>query len=205
MDIQLIIAFLVVQTSLSVIPGPAVLKVVGTAISGSRAQAGLVALGVIAGNGVYIALSIAGLGALLRSVPESLKVINVLGAAYLCWVAIGALRATAASSRLGEIPQVLARGGAFRLGLVSQLANPKSIIFFGALLPQFVSPHGWPAGLQMAVLGLISAVQELPVLLAYAWLADRIAQRFDDGRAVLWMKRIGGLLLLAAAALVLKR
>jgi len=91
------------------------------------------------------------------------------------------------------------RAGGFVTGLVTQLANPKAIVFFAALVPQFVNPHAalWP---QIVILAVTSGAIELGVLSLYA-LAGTFARRAVRSPAVLvWTERVGGTLLLGAAA-----
>lgn len=204
MDITLVIAFLIAQVSLSVIPGPAVLFVMGTAVSRGQRAAFAAALGVLAGNGVYIAASAAGLGVVLQAVPGALRVINILGAAYLIWLGVQALRsqpaADAAPTATAPVPTA---GRPFRGALLLQLSNPKSILFFGAMLPQFVAHPGWPPALQMAVLGALAVLVELPILLGYAALAGRVGA--GRASASLWLSRTGGLILIGAGLLAATR
>lgn len=86
----------------------------------------------------------------------------------------------------------------FLRGLVVQLANPKALVFFVALLPQFVDPDR-PVALQVAILGATDVAIELAVLAAYAALADR-ARRAAGNRWSTSLERIGGGLLVAVGA-----
>ena len=84
-----------------------------------------------------------------------------------------------------------------RRGFLVQAANPKTILFFGALLPQFVDPAG-DIVMQMLVLGATSVAVEFVVLAAYGGLAGRL-RRFATRPAVaLWLERTAGALLVAA-------
>ena len=80
-------------------------------------------------------------------------------------------------------------------GLVTQLANPKAIVFFTALLPQFIDATQ-PIAIQFIVLGVISILVELPVLLLYGWAADRGRARY--GRHAPLIERLAGACLIAA-------
>lgn len=202
MDPQLALAFWAMNLMLSVTPGPAVLQVAGAAVAQGplRAQASIA--GIALGNAIYIALSALGLGALFAAWPASLAAVRWLGAAYVAWLGIGALRAAWRGARSGESGQDLAPARArsprrlFTDALVVQLSNPKSVLFFGALLPQFVAPQGWPALAQMLVLGGVAIALEWPILAGYAWFVQRGARRFGDH----WVPAASGGLLLGAAA-----
>ena len=80
---------------------------------------------------------------------------------------------------------------------MTQLANPKAIVFFTALLPQFVDPTQ-PMTMQFVILGVISIVLELPVLLLYGFAADRGRARY--GRHAPLFERLAGACILAAGA-----
>jgi homoserine/homoserine lactone efflux protein len=87
---------------------------------------------------------------------------------------------------------------AFLRGLVVQGANPKALVFFVALLPQFIDPAG-PVGMQLLVLGVSSVLIELAVLALYVALAVR-ARRLAGARLAAPLERVGGGLLVAAGA-----
>lgn len=200
MDVSLVAAFALIQLALSVIPGPAVLVTSSASLGGGMRDGVRAACGVLLGNAVYIAVAGLGVGALIASAPWALKAISLAGAAWLTWLAMRMLassfRDASQGGDAGEQRSVSRRP--FMAALMTQLSNPKSIVFFGAMLPQFVSPSGWPAPGQMAMLGVVAIMIELPILLAYAWLATA-AGRVHRGRVV-WLERGGALVLLAAAA-----
>ncbi|HWW62360.1 MAG TPA: LysE family transporter, partial [Thermoanaerobaculia bacterium] len=111
----------------------------------------------------------------------------LIGIRMIFWPAPAAEAAPEAESR------------SFMQGLVTQLANPKAIVFFTALLPQFVNPHG-PIALQLLVLGIISIAIEFPVLAMYGFAADR--GRALYGRHARVVERAaGGCLVIAGAKL----
>ncbi|HEX6099891.1 MAG TPA: LysE family transporter, partial [Thermoanaerobaculia bacterium] len=85
----------------------------------------------------------------------------------------------------------------FFQGLITQLANPKALVFFTALLPQFVDSSK-PMTIQFVVLGVISILVELPVLLAYGFAADR--GRAVYGKHARLVERLSGACLVAAGA-----
>jgi len=199
MDVSLVVAFALIQLTLSVIPGPAVLVTSSASLGGGMRDGIRAACGVLSGNAVYVAVACLGVGALIGSAPWALKAISLAGAAWLTWLAFRMLAASwRHASHDGESPsEPLSGRRPFMSALMTQLSNPKSIVFFGAMLPQFVSSSGWPAPGQMAMLGVVAVVIEFPVLLAYAWLAA-VAGRAHRGRVV-WLERAGALVLFAAA------
>jgi threonine/homoserine/homoserine lactone efflux protein len=174
--------FSLAAIALAVVPGPAVAYIVTQSVDRGR-RAGIVsALGIASGGLVHVAAATIGLSALIASSAAAFTVVKLVGAAYL--IAVGIRRIL---SR--EEPEPAAEPDATRLrrlygqGVVVNVLNPKTALFFLALLPQFVDRHGSVA-LQVAVLGLLFAGIALLSDLAYALLADALAGRVRrSGRA----------------------
>jgi homoserine/homoserine lactone efflux protein len=173
-------------------PGPAVLLVISQAMRRGFRASLRGALGILAGNSIYFALSAVGLGALLIASARVFEVLRWLGAAYL--VLLGLKMIFARKQPDSGAPMLEERS--FMQGLVTQLANPKAIVFFTALLPQFVDPKAGRLPLQFLILGMISIFIELPVLAAYGFLADRGRELY--GRHGRWVERFAGGFLVAA-------
>jgi len=189
-----LLLFAATELLLCLIPGPAVLLVISQAMRLGRRSSLRGAIGILTGNTIYFALSAAGLGALLIASRQVFDVLRWAGAAYLVLVGVKMI-VTRGGAMEG---QVTAQAGvrSFAQGLFTQLANPKAIVFFTALLPQFIDPRAGRLALQFVVLGAISVGIELPVLIMYGWLADR--GRALYGRHGKIFERIAGGLLVAA-------
>lgn len=208
--------FLIMETALSLSPGPAVFYVVSQGVRGlPRAVAAT--LGILSANGTYFILSATSLGALIATSASFFSIAKWIGAAYLVYLGLKSLR-SAASSRAVDLDDGLAdeRGGEraapdgrrIYLGAVTlQLSNPKALLFFLALLPQFIDTHR-PVPVQMLVLAATSIVPECCILLAYGWLAHRAVRasaKFGVPRSMnRWLAWIEGFGLLGCATLVLK-
>jgi len=154
-----LLGFTLASMVLIVIPGPCVLFVVGRALSHGRRTALATACGHAAGNYVVAACVAVGLGALLERSVTVFVLVKVVGAAYLVWLGVQAIRhrksladafAAAAEPRQGW--------RALRDGVVVGITNPKSYILFGAVLPQFVNRGGGNVAGQMLVLALVSVL-----------------------------------------------
>lgn len=197
MTLESWLLFTLTETVLCLSPGPAVLLVVAVAISGGVRPSIAANLGILGANGVYFALSATGLGALLYTSHELFMIIKWVGAGYLAYLGLRMIFA-----KVSPLAQPAQRGfvpRGFLQGFVLQAANPKSLLFFVALLPQFINPAA-PAAAQFAVLGVTSVAIEFCVLLGYAVVAAR-ARRLGRGAAIeRWSNRIGGGLLVGAAA-----
>ena len=197
MSIRLLLVFAVTEFLLCLTPGPAVLLVVSQGVrSGFKSgQRGI--LGILAGNAVYFVLSALGLGALLMSSAVLFQIIKWVGAAYLVFVGLKMLFAKGAATAGCLAIEAKPSMRLFSEGLVTQLSNPKAIVFFSALLPQFLSPNGGVLE-QFAILGMVSLGIELCVLLTYGWAAERGSRIIFKGRFSVLTDRIAGGFLIGA-------
>jgi threonine/homoserine/homoserine lactone efflux protein len=195
-------AFFALELTLCLIPGPAVLFTVATTLRrGGRHGCAAIA-GIVAGNTTYFVLSGAGVAALLLASYDAFAVVKYGGVAYLAYLGLRALFTKPRALELADRSTAAAdpdRARAFRGALVTQLANPKAIVFFVAVLPQFIDPHG-NVPLQIAALAFVSVVAETLVLSSYVALAERIRRSRSAVRARLWIERAGGAILIAIAA-----
>jgi threonine/homoserine/homoserine lactone efflux protein len=188
--------FCLTETLLCLQPGPAVLLVVSIALTRGRGHGLAASLGVLAANTVYFAASATGLAALLRLSSQAYLAIQWLGAAYLIWM--GARMLLRARARDGAVAQTGARGRSFWQGFATQAANPSLLVYFTAILPQFVDP-GAPIAGQVAILAASSIAIELAVLSGYAALSQRAGRLVAPDSRVL-LERFAGVLLIAAGA-----
>ncbi len=197
MSFQTWILFCATETVLCFTPGPAVLLVVSLALTrGARAGLGA-SVGILAANAFYFLLSATGIGAILLASWELFVLIKWLGAAYLVWLGLRMLLARPHPLAAGDSPS---RSIApVRHGLITQGANPKALVFFTALLPQFVDPaHPVPA--QIAVLGISSILIELAVLGIYVAVCHRARSMMRRPGFATALNRTGGVLLIGAGA-----
>jgi homoserine/homoserine lactone efflux protein len=180
-------------------PGPAVLLIVSQGIRRGFRSSTRGAFGILTGNGFYFLLSAAGLGALLIASKRVFDVLQIAGAAYLMLMGLKMLVKPGrvddrAADNAGPVP---GETGSFLQGVLTQLANPKALVFFTALLPQFIDPTR-PVAMQFFILGVISTLVELPVLLMYGYAADRGRARY--GKHAPLFERLAGACLIAAGA-----
>ena len=168
--------FVAASVALAVVPGPAVVYIVARSIDGGR-SAGLVsALGIATGGLVHVAAAVIGLSSLVASSATAFSVAKYAGAAYL--VLLGVRRLLARDGR-ADAPRarharVLSR--VYRDGVVVNILNPKTAVFFLAFLPQFVNPDGGAVAPQLAVLGLIFVAIALVSDSAYGLLAGTASE-----------------------------
>jgi threonine/homoserine/homoserine lactone efflux protein len=139
--------------ALAVVPGPAVLYIVTQSVDQGRAAGVVSALGIAVGGLVHATAATLGLSALLASSATAFAIVKYAGAAYL--VVLGVLRLLRRDDPEVEGRVTRARKRLFRDGVVVNVLNPKTALFFLAFLPQFVDPEGTVAAAQIFVLGLI--------------------------------------------------
>lgn len=201
--------FLVMETALSLSPGPAVFYVVSQGVRGGLRRTLPAAAGILTANGLYFALSATSLGALIAASARFFTIAKWVGAAYLIFLGVKALlaansmHAVALEEGLAQKPRHI---GVYMGALTLQLANPKALLFFLALLPQFINPVA-PVAPQMLILAATSMVPEFFILAGYGWLAHRALRatvRFGmPGNVNRWLARVEGAGLLGCATLVL--
>jgi threonine/homoserine/homoserine lactone efflux protein len=189
--------FVLTESVLCLTPGPAVLLVIAHALTRGAAAAAWAALGILSANVLYFALSATGLGAVLVASYELFSLLRWLGAAYLVWLGVRLLIGRSAV-RSPATPAVGAGRRTFVNGFALQAANPKALLFFVALLPQFIDPAGRVAP-QILVLGVTSVVIELVVLLAYGAAAGRFHALAENPRFARVAGAVAGTMLVGAA------
>lgn len=200
MTLEAWLLFCAAETILCLTPGPAVLLVVTMALTRRPAAGVRAALGILSANALCFAVSATGLGVLLVSSWRLFFAIKWLGAAYLLWLGVSMLLGTARAKdpEPTESAALGASGHAFRHGFVAQAANPKSLLFFTAILPQFVDPDAALAP-QIAILGASSVAIEFVVLAGYARASSGTRGWFETHARQRWLERAGGGLLIGAA------
>lgn len=176
--------FFVVSLMSTATPGPAVLYVSSHGVSGGLRSAIASSLGILAADGVYILLSITGLTTILVTSYELFNIIRWIGAVYLVYLGVRYIRAglvrTAPAARNDRAPAV--SGRAFLGGFALHAANPKALLYFGSLVPQFVSPHQ-PVIPQLGALTVIHLLTASSVLLAYSAVSARFRRVAVGGAA----------------------
>ena len=200
MSVETWLAFCATETVLCFTPGPAVLFVVSVALARGARPGMAAASGILTTNVCYFALSATGIAAVILASGRVFAWLRWVGAFYLVGVGLRMLlsRPDAACAEPTDAPPPQPVQRAFLRALVVQGANPKALIFFVALLPQFIDASA-PVGSQLFALGASSTVIEFFVLLLYVAVASR-ARRLAGARLAGPLERIGGGFLLAAGA-----
>lgn len=140
------------------VPGPDLVLVLQVSSSLGRTQAMAVAVGLALARGAHVALAAAGLAAVLATSVLAFDLVRWIGVVYLIWLGVRIARSPSwlpsTESPAGEAPSWTWRQS-FMRGFVTNISNPKALLFCSVLLPQFIRLDAGPVGVQFLVLGLI--------------------------------------------------
>ncbi len=149
-----LLAFTLLSAAIIAVPGPSVMFVIGRALALGRRPALLTVVGNAAGACAQVVLVAVGLGAVLERSIVALTVVKYVGAAYLVWLGVQAIRHRTEPAAV-DGREARPSGRVLREGFVVGVTNPKLIVFLSAFLPQFVATDGWALPLQMLLLGVV--------------------------------------------------
>ncbi|TCO42274.1 threonine/homoserine/homoserine lactone efflux protein [Kribbella antiqua] len=183
MELSIVLGFLVAVFLVSIVPGPDMLFIVANAAVGGRRAGVVAAAGMSTGLAVHTVAAALGLGALIQAAPQVLNGVRIAGAAFLLYLAYLTWRAS--RQEVGsvepdvELPRRTLRR-TYLLATLTNLANPKVILFFLAFVPQFLSTGAgsWPVTVQLLVLGAIFIAVGFPVDASAGLLAGSLTSKF---------------------------
>ena len=180
MQTSTVLTFCAATLAVLLVPGPSVAYVVACGIEHGRVAALYSVLGLETGALLHVVAAALGLATLLASSETAFLIVRYAGAAYLIWLATRQFsrcrtRTTIARHRRGSVTHLQV----YRDGVLVDLLNPKTALFFLAFLPQFVHPGRGPAVLQVAVLGGLFVLLAAACDTAYAVAAGGLATRIQ--------------------------
>ena len=197
------LSFALVSLIVTLVPGPAFIVVMTTALRrGFKAGAHATA-GIVIGDAVYLFLTALGLGSLLATSFWTFTIIKWLGIAYLVYLGLRSLFFPT-NSLIAEDRHSVSGRSAFVTALTVQLANPKLMLFLAALVPQFLDPT-YPIVPQLAVLGATFMLSDTIIYALLSVLAARARPFLASERATRMVSRVSGVAMLGAAARVAAR
>jgi threonine/homoserine/homoserine lactone efflux protein len=184
--------FSLAALGLLIVPGPAVFYIVTRSIDQGRA-AGLVSvLGVHCGSFVHIGAAVLGVSAALASSAVAFNAVRYVGAAYLVFLGVRRLLERDDVHPVGAEPSVGFKS-IFLQGMIVNILNPKTALFFFAFLPQFADPERGPVSLQMALFGLVFVALGIVTDGVYAFAASGARELLRKSRRILNAQRyVGG-------------
>lgn len=202
------LAVAVAGLALSATPGPSMLYVLSRTVGQSRSAGFASAIGLCLG-GVLLAIATAwGLGAVFMTFDELVLALKYLGAAYLVWLGVGMIREARATAQADLAATSVTQKPLAQImwqGVLVELLNPKTVLFFALFLPPFVALDSGAQGqgdvtLQLLLLGILVPLTAIPADLVVAWLGGTMARTLNESRkareAMAWA---GGLILIGIA------
>ena len=174
--------------ALIVVPGPAVLYIVAQSIDRGRLAGIVSALGVATGGLVHVTAAAVGLSSLLVSSATAFNVVKYAGAAYLIGLGLWTLLRRREEASV-EMPKERKLSRRYWQGVVVNVLNPKTALFFFAFLPQFVDPEKGSAALQIGVLGLVFVALAVVSDSVWALAAGTASERLRGNRRFLAVQR----------------
>ena len=187
---------------LTVTPGPSVLMCISTSVQHGPRHAIIASLGSTLAIACIMLLSMLGLGTVLAASETLFTTLKWLGAAYLAYLGVTSLLSKVSNITVPEEsqPQISARA-LFGRGILVGASNPKALLFFGALFPQFIESSA-PQAIQFLILGLTFIFFELFWLSIYALTAAKARHWLQQPRRATLFNRITGAVFLVAAGLL---
>jgi threonine/homoserine/homoserine lactone efflux protein len=177
-DVGVLPGFVAVIVLFLIPPGPDMAYMVAVGLQSGRRSALKAILGIGTGMSVYAAAVVIGVGKVAQSYPLLLDAVKVFGAAYLLWLAYTTIRT---AHHLASHPTDVRAGRPYLRGVVVSLTNPKVILFFLAVLPQFMGT-AQNAELQLAMLGAVNVMTEVLLYGTIGVLAGVFHARFSNSR-----------------------
>jgi threonine/homoserine/homoserine lactone efflux protein len=171
-DVHTLLLFMLAGLVLLIVPGPAVVYIVGRSIGQGRAAGVVSVLGVASGSLVHVVAAAIGVSAILASSAVAFSIVKYAGAAYLVFLGLRKILGHDRVVTEGAPREPLRR--IYVRGILVNVLNPKTVLFFLALLPQFVDPSRGLVAVQMILLGLIFSAMGVLTDGSYAMLASGI-------------------------------
>ncbi|MGA9290774.1 MAG: LysE family translocator [Anaerobacillus sp.] len=174
MDLSTLVSFLIAAVLLTLMPGPDNLFVLAQSISQNKQAGFATSLGLCSGLLIHITAAAVGISALLYQSSLAFSLVKYLGAAYLLYMAVQALREKESSSTF-QNHQPYSYSSLYRKGIIMNILNPKVSLFFLALLPQFVDQNSGNPAIQMGLLGGVFIIQALLIFSAISFFAGKLS------------------------------
>lgn len=176
MNVELYIFFLVTTVMLILVPGPAAITVATQGASHHTKITFITILGVATADALFFILSATGIASLIVASSFVFSIIKWFGVAYLLFLGASAIFSKAGAIKIAAKNTEISPVKAFTQGLIVQLANPKALLYFSALLPQFVDPNE-PVVFQMLIMGLTCILADLLVYSLFGRMGEQLAKK----------------------------
>ena len=192
-----LLLFIGAELIFSLTPGPTVMMISAYGFRGGFRDALAAIAGTQTGNTLWYVICVTGLGALVTASPSVFHAIRLLGAAYLVFLGASAIWKSFHAGADSHGPRLM--GKPYIQATLTQMGNPKAILFFGAIVPQFLDTAAALVP-QYLIMFVITFIGESIILTGYGWLASHGTRLAGLSHAV-WRERISGAVLLALGLL----
>ena len=199
-------AFLVAMFVMAITPGPANLFAIATGMQKGKGAALLGVAGMNTATLVWFAAAALGLATLIAAFPKAFHILAYAGAAYLVWLGLKSiLSGVKDKGGEGQAHRTFKMGrSAFRDGFAVQIANPKILLFFGAVLPPFIDVQR-PLAPQLVMFAAATIGMDLISMSAYGLSGAALASRMNEPGFRRGFSVVVGVLLITAAILIVSR
>ena len=203
-SMEVLIAFTAAALILNLSPGPSNMYVIARAIAQGTKGGMVAAIGLGVGSMVHVVATVVGISAIFSHSPTLYTGVKIVGAAYLLYLGM-AFWKTKASGDMESVkrPKKKPLLSVFRESIIVEVTNPKTALFFIALLPQFVVPESGPVSQQLLIFGLIVTVSALPCDMLVAVSFSKASEwLIRKKRAQQIQERISGSILIGMGAYI---
>ena len=197
-------AFLAAMFVMAITPGPANLFAIATGMEKGKGAALLGVVGMNSATLIWFAGSALGLGALIIAFPQAFHVLALLGAAYLVWLGLKSLWSGWKNAESDAVATVKGGKSAFLDGFTVQIANPKALLFFTAVLPPFIDVSR-PLAPQLLMFAVATIGMDLISMSAYGLGGAALSKRMNEPVFRRVFAFVVGALLICAAILIVSR
>jgi threonine/homoserine/homoserine lactone efflux protein len=155
LDAHRFFVFFMAALVLAATPGPGIFYVLARTLAGGRGEGILSSVGTFVGGMFHVVAAALGISAILAASAVAFHTVKYAGAAYLVWLGIRMIQSRNAELSIGiSAPS----RGAFGQGIITEVLNPKTALFFLSFIPQFISPQLGHVFLQFLIFGTVSVV-----------------------------------------------
>lgn len=176
-DAHRFLLFFVAAFLLAITPGPGIFYVLARSLAGGKREGIFSSFGTLIGGLFHVLAAGLGLSAILAASAVAFHTVKYAGAAYLIWLGIRMIRARNAEMKV-ETPGN--SNGVFRQGVLTEVLNPKTALFFLSFIPQFIAPAHGHVFLQFVVLGAISVTLNTTADLAVVCMASPLEHKLKN-------------------------
>jgi homoserine/homoserine lactone efflux protein len=201
MDLAVWLTYLAATIILSLTPGPGVFSSISSGLHHGFRLGLWNGVGMQAANVAYVAVVALGLGAILLASESLFNAVKWLGVAYLIYLGIVTWRTKPQGFEQDRDDHATTAREIFTRGFLVNITNPKGIIFFAAIFPQFIDVAR-PLAVQYVILGATTFVTDLAIMMAYTALAAKVFRAMKEPARLRWVNRgLGGMFVAAGLAL----